>query len=72
MVVCEYADAAEGETSTSVGGMMGGGMGVETNTPFVVILAWVVLLDGNSIHLVQFSVGAKCVSGLSCNILIVC
>lgn len=72
MVLCEYADAAEGGTSTSVGGMIGGGTGVETNTPFVVILAWVALLDGNSIHLVQFSVGAKCVSGLGRNIVIVC
>lgn len=51
---------------------MGGGMGVETNRPFVVILARVALLDGNSIHLVQFSVGAKCVSGLGRNIVIVC
>lgn len=42
----------------------GGGVGVETNTPFVVFLACITLPAANSFHLVQFGVGAKCASGL--------
>lgn len=42
----------------------GGGVGVDTNTPFVVFLASVTSPAGASIHLVQFGVRAKCVSGL--------
>lgn len=42
----------------------GGGVGVETNTPFVVFLACITTPAGDSFHLVQFGAGAKCASSL--------